>query len=241
MIEHLARGLRILGERWWPGKWLAAGENWLDTAVRYGMVGGAGYIGWRVVSVSWMVLGGAVLVVVVLALRAATKAAKGQQPKRRPGAAKGTPELSPEDFVSLVRKRLGSFKAVHLATFANYLTEETKTRWTPDRVRATCRAANIPIRPKVRDLGGDRVSSGLHRDDLPPLPQPLSEEAQEGPIADYTAGGSGNATPLHDGNATTPTPTTRRVGDLRITSVEDADNPHRTHVTVADPTRKRAS
>lgn len=243
--SHLVKGLLILGERWanGPRRWIAAGEGPLDTAVRVAMVAAGAYVGWRLVSRSWLVLGAAVLVVVVLALRAATKAVtgdgKGDGKKPAPAVKTGPASVDPDAFTAAVWEHLGDFKAIHLATLATHLTDATGEEWTTDRVRAACKAAQIPIRPKVRDLGGDRVSSGIHRDDLPPLPQPLPEEAQEGPVDSYTAGHDGNATPLHAAHATTPTPTTRRVGDLRVTSIPDADNPHRTHVAVVDPTAKR--
>lgn len=245
MIRHLAAGLRILGERWiaGPRKWASAGENLLDTAVRWAMVAGGGWVLWMLVSGSWKILGIAVLVIAVKALRAATKAAQQPGEKPQPGApqtadrpADALPEV---DFPQVLRDVLGTAPAVHLATLARHLTDTTGRPWTGDDVRAACRGADIPTRPKVRDLGGDRVSSGVHRDDLPPLPEPLPEGAQEGPAVSYVAGQDGNATPLPDGNATAPTPTVRRVGDLRITSTPDAHNPHRTHVAVLDPTRKK--
>jgi hypothetical protein len=239
---HLTKGLKLLGEQWTTGprRWVAAGENPFDTAVRAAMVGGVGYILWRLLSSSWAVLAAVVLVVVIAALRTATKAAKGTlkpSAKASPSAPPAAPDEPEEDFfVALVWDVLGGSPAVHLTTLARHLAEATGQEWTPDRVRAACRTLSIPVRPKVRDLGGDRVSSGLHRDDLPPLPQPLPEGASE-PVGAATPQVTA-ATP--HGNATAPTRTVRRVGDLRITAVDDPNNPARTHVRVSDPTRKRA-
>ncbi|MEE4546446.1 hypothetical protein V2S66_31340 [Streptomyces sp. V4-01] len=246
MIAHLVKGLRILGERWTAGprKWVAAGENLLDTVLRWAMLVGGGWALWLLVTGSWKILGVVVLVVIVKALRAATKAANGQheRPKVSPKPPEDRPvDVPAETFLACIWDVLDGTPAVHLATLARHLTATTGRPWTGDDVRAACRASQIPIRPKVRDLGGDRVSSGVHRDDLDPLPQPLSEGAPEGVAGGYVAGHGGNATPLPDGNATAPTPTVRRVGDLRITSTPDAHNPHRTHVAVVDPTRKKAS
>lgn len=243
---HLAKGLRLLGERWLDGprRWIAAGENPFDTAVRVALVGGVAYGLWRLLSSSWAVLAVAVLVVILVALRTATKAAKGTlkaPTKTSPTVPDAGPEEWDEDyFVPIIWDTLDGAPAVHLTTLARSLTKHTGLAWDPDRVRAHCKTLGIPVRPKVRDLGGDRVSSGVHRDDLPPLPQPLPEEPVEGAAGAYVAGGSGNATPLPGGNATTPTRTVRRVGDLRITAIDDPNNPARTHVRVADPTRKRA-
>lgn len=244
---HLARGVRILGERWFEGprRWITAGENGVDKAVRAAMVAGVGYGLWRLLSSSWTVLLAAVLIVVLLALRAATKAAKAP-PKQAPAA---PPDTAPEpardltgpELQETIHDVLGGAPAVHLTTLAAHLTEATGRPWDGTQVRAACTTHGIPIRPKVRDLGGDRVSSGVHRDDLDPLPAPLPAAAPSPPVDSYVAGHGGNATPLPGPYATAPTPTTTRVGDLRITSVDDSANPARTHVTVIDPTSRARS
>lgn len=244
--NHLVKGLMILGERWItrPWKWIRAGENWFVVILRAVGVGAPAYIGWRIVSSSWKLLGVAVLVVIVKALRAATKAVKGEPAKAKEPA--GEPlsgvrlEMSEEHFQACIWNVLDGAPAVHLATLAARFPSLTGATWTGDDIRALCKTHGIPIRPKVRDLGGDRVSSGIHRDDLEPLPQPLPEGAPEVAVDDYAAGQGGNTTPLPASNDTTPTRTNRRVGDLRIVAVDDPDNPARTHVRVVDPTRKRA-
>lgn len=245
MIRHLTRGLLILGERWMSGvrRWVGAGENWLDTGVRWAFLLGVVYGGARVALGSLLGVGVVAVVVCLKALRAATKAERAKRqapavaaPEESPPAVGGPPA----DLAGYVRTVLDGAPAVHLATLAQRLTATTGRAWTGDLVRAACQEAGIPVRSKVRDLGGDRVSSGVHRDDLLPLPQPLPEAAQEGPVNGYVAGQGGNTTPLQGGNATAATPTVRRVGDLRITSTPDATNPHRTHIAVHDPTRKRS-
>lgn len=240
MITHLARGLAILGERWWSGPWIAEGKTALDRNVRRGLRALLTVAVFRVACASrWLFLL-AILVVIVRALRAATKAAKGTL-KAPAKTASTVPNEDGEEwdedyFVPIIWDTLDGSPAVHLTTLARGLAQHTGLAWDPDQVRAHCKTLDIPIRPKVRDLGGDRVSSGVHRDDLPPLPQPLSEGATE-PVAAATPQVSA-ATP--GGNATAPTRTVRRVGDLRITAIDDPDNPARTHVRIADPTRKRA-
>jgi len=233
---RLVKGLFILWDRRWAKirAWTKAGENWADTAIRWVMLCVAAFILLRVVFLSWIIVILVILVVCVLALRAATKAAIAEKTKVR-SPEQSSPETRTEDnFTTHVWTILGDAKAVHLATLARHLTETTGTAWTPDHVRAACKQHSIPVRDKVRDLGGDRVSSGVHRDDLQPLPQPLSEEAQEHVGDPYIAGQDGNAQPLHDPYATTPTPTTRVVGGVVVQSTPDPVNPVRTHVQVVD-------
>jgi hypothetical protein len=144
--------------------------------------------------------------------------------------------LSREGFQAAIRDVLDGAPAVHLTTLADHLHHLTGHTWTGQQVREACATHQIPIRPKVRDLGGDRVSSGVHRDDLDPLPHPLPEGAPEAAVGDYIAGQGGNAERQHY----PPTKTVRRVGDLRIVATNDPDNPARTHVQVANPTRPPA-
>lgn len=244
MISHLARGLAILGERWWSGPWITQAQGPVDLWVRRALRAALTMVAFRIACASPWLFAAAVLVVVVRALRAATKAAKGEQKPTAKASQKapdaGTGELDEDQFLTFIWDALGDAKAIHLTTLAGALTEATGTGWDGPAVRAACQTHRIPVRPKVRDLGGDRVSSGVHRDDLPPLPQPLPEGVHGGPGGGYVAGQGGNATALPGTHATTPTPKTRRIGDLRITSIEDPENPHRTHVQVADPTRKKA-
>jgi hypothetical protein len=230
-----------------PWKWIWEGENWLVVGLRAAAVGGPAYIGWRIVSTSWKLLGIAVLVVIVKALRAATKAVKGGEkpapkavaevPEKAPET--GLPEVPREAFLALIRDVLGKAPGVHLATLATALVHRAGGAWEVADIRALCTTHGIGVRPKVRDLGGERVSAGIHRDDLP-SPEPLPEGVRVAAVADYAAGQGGNATELRPDYATAPAPTDRRVGELRIVAVDDPDNPARTHVTVLDAHRKRA-
>lgn len=231
---HLVRGLFILWDRRWARirPWVSAGENWLDTAIRWAMLGVAAFILLRVMFLSWFIAAFVILVVCIRALRAATKATIAEKANVKSPEQSSTEVKTEDDFPTHVWAVLGDAKAVHLATLARHLTETTGTAWTPDHVRAACKQHSIPVRDKVRDLGSDRVSSGVHRDDLQPLPQPLSEGAQEGVGRPYIAGQDGNATPLHGPYATPPTPTTRAIGGLVVHAVDDPYNPARTHVQV---------
>lgn len=246
--NHLVKGLRILGERWsaGPRAWIAAAEDGIDAIIRWVMVGGAGYLLWRLVSTSWKSVALVVLIVIIKALRAATKAAKGElhksspvptgEPTKEPG--ERLPQVPKEEFLTLVRDVLGTAKGVHLATLTTALGVRFGGDWEIDDVRALCGAAGVRVRPGVRNLGSNRVSPGVHRDDVKPLPQPLSEGAQKGPDSVVDAG---QPPELRASTTAAPTPTYAQVGDLRITSTPDAVNPHRTHITVIDPTRKKAS
>jgi hypothetical protein len=247
---HLVKGLRLLGERWTTGprKWISAGENWLDTSVRAGMVGGVGYIAWRLLASSWTVLAVAALVVCVLALRAATKAAKGQQqkaPSAVPVAAdEALPNVTKDQFVTLAHELIAGAPGVHLTTLAAALSDRYGGDWDTADVRALCGAYSIPVQPSVRDAR-KRVSTGVHGADLPPLPQPLPGAPAAGDVAVVAAGHpatTGPTTPPTTPAPTTPTtPTVTTHGGVRVIARDDPDNPARTHVTVIDKTRKQAS
>lgn len=234
--HHLVKGLRLLGERRWSAarRWIDAGQGGFDKAIRMVMIGAMGYVLWRVLSASWRTLAVTVVIVCLLALRAATKAAKAPPEKPPAPPPEGRRELFHDEFQDAIWDILGDRPAVHLTTLADHLHTLTGDTWTAHQVRAACTTHGIPIRPKVRDLGGDRVSSGVHRDDLEPLPQPLPEGVQEGGVDSYVAGQDGNTGRQRHA----PTRTVRRVGDLRIAAVDDPDNPARTRVTVTDPTRR---
>jgi hypothetical protein len=98
-VAPIARGLRILGERWFDGprRWIAAGENALDKAIRVAMVGGVGYVLWRIVSHSWAVLCTAVALLLLLALRAGVKAAS-DAPEHPVKASQNAPDGPAEDW-----------------------------------------------------------------------------------------------------------------------------------------------
>lgn len=247
--NHLVKGLMILGERWItrPWKWIRAGDGWLDKLIRFVMAGGPAYLVWRILSSSWTLLGAAVLVVVILALRAATKVVKGEPVKAKeppgeppaadPGA--GLPEVPAEQFLGLLADVLGVAKGVHLRTLAAALTTRYGGAWEIADVRRLCEASQVPVTPTVRAPGGN-PTVGVYRADLPLLPQALPEGAAVGPGLPAPPGTTSPATPPTTAAPTTPaTPTDRRVGDLRIVAVDDPDNPARTHVTVTSKPRKR--
>jgi hypothetical protein len=248
---HLAKGLRLLGERWFdrPRRWILTGESLFDKAVRAVMICVPGYVLWRLLSSSWKVLCAAVLVVIVLALRAATKAAKGAKgepakaakaPDDTPPTATvdGLPAVDPGAFLGLVRDVLGVASGVHLRTLAAALTARVGGAWDVADVRALCEAYGVPVRPTVRAPGGG-PTVGVHRADLTPLLGPSRAPSVGADVADYTAGQNTTTTPTTSVPTTPTTPTVTEHGGLRIVAQDDPGNPARTHVTVIDPARRK--
>lgn len=84
-----------------------------------------------------------------------------------------TDSMAPAEFLELLHD-LSAGRNLHLSTVRQQLVAETGRDWTAQDVTALCRAAGVPTRPGVRVPGADPVvTTGIHRDDLPPLPQPL--------------------------------------------------------------------
>lgn len=93
-------------------------------------------------------------------------------------------KLSPAAFLELVHD-VAQGGNVHLSAIREQLAEETETEWSGPATRALCDAAGIRVRDGVRVPGArPPVTTGIHRDDLPPLPQPLSQRA----VDDVAAG-----------------------------------------------------
>lgn len=113
-----------------------------------------------------------------------------------------SPTVSPEEFLRLVRQAIGDARGVHLITLVERLTETHPGRpWDTSDVRSLAAAAEVPVRPVVRAPGrGPTV--GIHRDDLPPLPDPAPIDPQGSDVAVVVAGQEATTTP------TTPAPTT---------------------------------
>lgn len=250
--SHLVKGMGLLGERWTAGprRWIAAGTGMGDKALRRVLLGIGGYIAWRIVSVSWKTLGATVLVVALLALRAATKAVNGKSTKPSPPAedaqgeqqqpvVDGLPHVPRDQFLSLVRTALGTAKGVHLRTLTVPLIKRYGGAWEAADVRALCEAYGVPTRPTVRaPSGGPTV--GIHRADFEALPRPLSEAAPGPDVADYIAGQSTTTSPTTSGPTTPATTTDRTIRGMRVITTDDPDNPARANVTVIDRTRKQA-
>jgi hypothetical protein len=240
---HLLHGLRLLRARWWRplAAWRTAGTRRGDTAIRTGLLGIAGAAAADLVHASWLVLVAAALLLAVLALRAATKEPPA---KAAPGPATAATEdddqeqpadPTPDQFLALVHRVIGTAGGVHLRTLAAALAKEHGGAWEVADVRRLCQAAGQPTRPTVRAPGAG-PTVGVHREDLLPLPQP-SAPAPAGPVV---VAGQPATTPPTTGDATTPpSPATTTFGGLRITTTPDPANPHRHAVRVVDAVRRR--
>lgn len=169
--------------------------------------------------------------------------------KKAQGAADGAPatpaevplpEVARDEFVALIHDVLGTLSGAHLSTLTTALTVRAGGPWQIPDVRALCETHGVPVRPAVRGLQ-KRVSPGVHRDDLPPLPRPLPEGVRSSPGTVVIAGREATTAPTTD-PPTTPAAaaTDRRTGGVRVVSVDDPGNPSRTHVTVIPASRKRA-
>lgn len=247
MITHLVRGLAILGERWWSGPWIAEGKTAPDRLVRRGLRALLTMAVFVLVSTSGWLFTAAVLVVIVRALRAATKAVTGQQQKPATPAAAPTaadhdalPEVTADQFVALARELVGTAPGVHLTTLAAALSGRYGGPWDTPDVRALCRDHSIPVQPSVRDAR-KRVSTGVRGDDLPPLPQPLPEPTVAPPVGVVAAGQPETTAPATAAPTTPTTPTVTTHGGVRVIARDDPDNPARTHITVVDRPGKRAA
>lgn len=77
----------------------------------------------------------------------------------------------PAEFLELLHDLSGGGN-LHLSRVREQLSEETERDWTAQDVTALCRAAGVPTRPGVRVPGAQpAVTTGIHRDDIPPLPR----------------------------------------------------------------------
>jgi hypothetical protein len=99
----------------------------------------------------------------------------------------GASALDPRAFLELLHD-LAQGGNVHLVTVREQLAEETERPWSAREVSALCHAAGITTKT-VRVPGArPAVTTGIHRDDLPPLPSPASGA----PVGVVAAGQSGN-------------------------------------------------
>jgi hypothetical protein len=247
VITHLARGLAILGERWWSGPWIAEAEGPVDLWARRGLRAVLTIVVFRVACASRWLFAAAVLMVIVRALRVATKAAK-EQPKKTPGApteehqedaGSGLPEVSPQEFLELLYDAMGTARGVHLRTLAAALIHRVGGAWDIADVRRLCAAARVPVTPTVRAPGG-KPTVGVYRADLPPLPDPSPAAAVVPEVGVVVAGQPGTTPPTTPAPTTPTTPTVTTQRGVHVIARDDPDNPARTHVTVVSTNRKGA-
>jgi hypothetical protein len=241
--QHLLDGLGILWTRWTGGiwTWRTAGKRPGDTSIRTTLLVGIALGAAGLLHSSWKLLLAVALVLVFVALRAATKAHRPTLPTSPAVAAEQPPadddseqlpEVTPAAFVSLVHSVIGTARGVHLRTLAAALTHRYGGAWEIADVRRLCEAAGVPVTPTVRAPGG-KPTVGVYRADLQPLPH----TPDQGPAVAVVAAGQDATTGPTTGPATTPAVAT--IGGLRVITTPDPVNPHRHAVTVTELRRTR--
>jgi hypothetical protein len=244
--QHLLDGLGILWSRWAGpvAKWRAAGTRKGDAAVRTVVLGLLGLIVLHVLRASGVLLLAVALLLIIWALRTATKAREPAADKpaaeeaaeaAEEAAEQLLPAVTPAEFLGLVHEVIGTARGVHLATLARALTARLGGGWEIADVRRLCEAAGQPTRPSVRAPGAG-PTVGIHRDDLQPLPQ----ASAQGPAVAVVVAGQNAATGATTAAATTATtPSVATIGGVRIITTPDPDNPHRHAVQTIELPRKR--
>lgn len=159
------------------GAWIAGG--W---ALRLGVIVGAalfikGLPYTR--ALMWCTAGGWALGALVAGLRDAAVKAKGEEP----GEPADTPPLTRDELAAAMHQ-IGAPHA-HLSALATHLSTS------PERVRAGCQAASIPIEGGVR-MKGRGVSTGVKADHFPPLPSPTGAEPAPVVVAGQTDNNNSN-------------------------------------------------
>lgn len=181
-IENIGRGssriARGVGPLLWPGEWREAVARWVILAV-------AGSIAVTALSLHrwlmWIALG--------VGLFVAHQAGRSPEADTQPDDDEQPEEWHPDDVIELVWELVGDRKGVHLSTLRTALEAETSRAWTPADVRALLASARVPVRDGVR-VRGVGNTTGVHRDDLPPLPSPAPPP---GPVGVVDAGQDANA------------------------------------------------
>ncbi|WP_307663299.1 hypothetical protein [Streptomyces sp. V1I1] len=169
-----------MGPALWPGERSEAVARWI-------LLGLVGSVAVTALSVHrwlmWIALG--------VGLFVAHQAGRSPEADAEPDDDEQPEEWHPDDVIELVWELVGDRKGVHLSTLRTELEAETARAWTPADVRALLASAGVPVRDGVR-VRGVGNTTGVHRDDLPPLPSPAPPP---GPVGVVGAG--------HDANANT--------------------------------------
>jgi hypothetical protein len=174
-LHQLTAGTRvILRGLAWAGEWRETLARWILAAIAgsVALTGAALHPWlWPIFGIGWMA--------------AAFAAAPELEPEDgeedeglddEPGPddeddADGDEQLLDADLLADTIHAVANGGNVHLTAVRDRLHAETGQHWD---VLAACRAHGIPTKP-VRVAGADpAVTTGIHRTDLPPLPQPLS-------------------------------------------------------------------
>jgi hypothetical protein len=244
--EHLVLGLGLLWKRWAVplGRWRTGGTRPGDRAIRTACLAGAGLAVIGVLHAAWPLLFAAAFAVVAAALRAATRhvterpaeaAADVPLPAAQDVDQEQSADPTPDQFLGLLHRVIGTAGGVHLRTLAAALTEQYGGTWEIAEVRRLCEAAGQATRPVVRAPGAG-PTVGIHREDLLPLPQPPAP-APGGTVV--VAGQPTTTGPTTAAPTTPTTPITTVIGGVRVTTAADPGNPHRHTVRVTDTARRR--
>jgi len=186
-IENIARGsariARHIGPALWPGEWREALARWF-------MLGLVGSIAMTALSLHRWLMWFA-LAIGLLVTHQAGRTADDDEPYEddEPEPDEQPEAWHPDDVIDLLWELIEDRRGVHLVTVRTQLEAETGRPWTPGDVRALLASAGVPVRDGVR-VAGVGNSTGVHRQDMPPLPSPAPPPA---PVGVVGAGQDANA------------------------------------------------
>lgn len=136
--------------------------------------------------------------------------------------------------IALVRAKIGGEKGVHLSTLYPAMRGALPgCEKAPDEVlREVLREHQIPTRRSVR-AGGVAGRSGVHREDLPPLPS--KELSKNGPTPLSTDGDAGQSKGAESGGEARrgAGEGSERGGEATARMIQDPENPARWHVAAS--------
>lgn len=165
--------------------WNALGEH-LNIWERLGALAFAGYVlaytGLHAPRIAHFAIPIALLAWCVAALCVAPPTARDQLPEEDAKTGSDTTaEPRGEAWRAFVTHAIGDRQGVHLRDLLDGLHQTGHhPDWEVADVKRVCEAAGIPVRPRVR-VRGMGVTVGVHRDDLPPLPEPSPESGGQEP------------------------------------------------------------
>ncbi|MEV7491433.1 hypothetical protein AB0O08_11830 [Streptomyces anulatus] len=187
-LQHLARrlvdGARILTRRQARriAAWIRAGRRddltglaaALGCIARALIVAAGAYLLWRIIRAAPALLWALVPAWCWAALRAAPRTAAEPAPKE----ASEEPEPDPREAVlRLLYEALGDRPAMYLSDLLQHLQKEGHgTGWSVADLRARLEALGIPVEMRLK-TGGRNASRGVVKEQLPPLPDPVPQEA----------------------------------------------------------------
>lgn len=213
-IENIGQGAarlaRGIGPLLWPGEWREAVARWF-------ILGVFGSIAITALSVHrWLMW--VALLVGLLVTHQAGRSHDVDEPAE-PDEGDEQPEAwHRDDVIELLWELTGDRNGVHLAPLRTQLEAETGRPWPPAAVRELLADAGVPVRDGVR-IKGVGNTTGVHRNDLPPLPSPAPPPAPVGVV------GAGQ-----DANANTNTSPQVERNDWGVTITDPTEKHRRQHL-----------